>query len=240
MTWPTYQPLGDQGLLISYENKIDPGINEKIRLLSNALEGIGFPWLMDFNFSFRCLLVLYDPDMIRYPEVVAAMREIDVAQRSSQAPTVHLYEIPTVYGGQHGPDLSRVAEYTGLSSAEVINMFSSTIFTIYFLGFLGAQPYLGGLPEELHVPRLKSPRLHVPKGSVGMGGIQAGVITIDQPSGFNYIGRTFLSLYNPGKIPPTPLKAGDQIIFPSIQEDRIPASRGKSPIPRGKGSSIKK
>jgi KipI family sensor histidine kinase inhibitor len=234
MKWPIYQPLGDQGLLISYENKIDPGINEKIRFLSNALEGIGFPWLMDINFSFRCLLVLYDPDMIRYPEVVAAMREIEVDQRSSQAPTAPIYEIPTVYGGQHGPDLSRVAEVTGLSSAEVIDMFSSTIFTIYFLGFLGAQPHLGGLPEELHAPRLDTPRLHVPKGSVGMGGIQAGVITIDQPSGFNYIGRTFLSLYNPLKIPPTPFKAGDQIIFPAISENQIQGFRGKDPVPGGR------
>jgi inhibitor of KinA len=240
MTWPTYQPLGDQGVLIGYENKIDPGTNEKVRLLSDALEGTGFPWLRDINFSFRCLLVLYDPDMIHYPQVVKAVREIEAQIRSSHTPMADLYEIPTVYGGQHGPDLSRVAEVTGLSPADVTDTFSSTIFTIYFLGFLGAQPYLGGLPKELHVPRLDSPRLHVPRGSVGMGGIQAGVITVDQPSGFNYIGRTFLSLYNPGKVPPTSLKAGDQIIFPSIPEDRIPAFRGKSPIPRRKGSSIEK
>lgn len=235
MAWPIYQPLGDQGVLISYENKIGPGINEKVRLLSDAVEEVGLPWLRDINFSFRCLLVLYDPDMIRYPEVVKTVREIETQIRSSDTPMADLYEIPTVYGGQHGPDLSRVAEVTGRSPADVIDTFSSTIFSIYFLGFLGAQPHLGGLPKELHVPRLDSPRLYVPRGSVGMGGIQAGVITVDQPSGFNYIGRTFLSLYNPREIPPTSLRPGDRIIFPAISEDQIRDLLGKGPVPRERG-----
>ena len=140
------------------------------------------------------------------------------------------YEIPTVYGGVYGPDLNRVAEITGLSSGEVIDLYSSTTFTIYFLGFLCAQPYLGGLPVKLKVPRLDNPRLHMPAGSVGIGGIQASLLTIDQPSGHNFIGRTFLSLYDPTKIPPTPLRAGDRIIFKPISEDEIPEIRGKLPV----------
>jgi inhibitor of KinA len=238
MTWPIYQPLGDQGVLISYENKIDPGINERVRLLSDTVERSGFPWLQDVVFSFRCLLVIYDPDMIRFPEVLGAIRRIEANLQSSQTPIADIYQIPTIYGGHHGPDLATVAEVTRLPAREVVDTFSSTVFTIYFLGFLGAQPYLGGLPKELHVPRLDTPRLHVPKGSVGMGGIQAGVITIDQPSGFNYIGRTFLSIYNPAEIPPTSLKPGDRIVFPAISEDQIRDFRGKGPIPTGRKGSM--
>ena len=236
MTWPIYQPLGDQGVLISYENKIAPGINERVRLLSDTVQRSGFPWFQDVVFSFRCLLVLYDPDMIRFSEVLGAVKRIEANLQPSKSPTTEIYEIPTIYGGQYGPDLGRVAEVTGLPAQEVVETFSSTVFTIYFLGFLGAQPYLGGLPKELHVPRLDTPRLHVPKGSVGMGGIQAGVITIDQPSGFNYIGRTFLSLYDPREIPPTSLKPGDRIIFPVISEDQIGDFRGKSPAPKGRAA----
>lgn len=237
MTWPIYQPLGDQGVLISYENKIDPGINVRVRLLADAVEGSGFPWFQDVVFSFRCLLVVYDPDMIRFSEVLGAVKRIEANLQPSKGPTTEIYEIPTVYGGHYGPDLPGVAEVTELSAREVVDTFSSTIFTIYFLGFLGAQPYLGGLPKELHVPRLDTPRLHVPKGSVGMGGIQAGVITIDQPSGFNYIGRTFLSLYDPREIPPTSLKSGDRIVFPVISEDQIGDFRGKNPVPKGRAAS---
>jgi len=233
MSWPTYQPLGDNGLLISYEEKIDPNINGRVRFLSEKIEEHGFLWLCEVVFSFRSLLVIYDPHRIRFPEVAKTIKRIEGTLQASQAYSPNLYEIPTAYGGPYGPDLKRVAKFCGLSPQAIIEIFSSTVFTVYFLGFLCAQPYLGGLPETLHVPRLESPRLHVPAGSVGMGGIQAGVITIDQPSGFNYIGRTFLSLYDPLKIPPTYLKAGDRIVFPSLSEDQVLKLKGNPPILKG-------
>ena len=130
--------------------------------------------------------------------------------------------------------MERVSGVTGLSPGEVIDLYSSTTFTIYFLGFLCAQPYLGGLPEKLQVPRLDNPRLHMPAGSVGIGGIQASLLTIDQPSGHNFIGRTFLSLYDPRKMPPSPLKAGDRVVFKPISEEEIPKIKGKDPIRKEK------
>lgn len=236
MSWPTYQPLGDHGVLISFEERIDPKINERVRFLSETIKEQKFPWLHEVVYSFRCLLVIYDSHMIRFPEVVEAIKRIERTFQPSQTHFPDLYEIPTVYGGQYGPDLNRVAEFTGFSPKEVIEIFSSTVFMIYFLGFLCAQPYLGGLPEALKVPRLDNPRLHMPAGSVGIGGIQASLITIDQPSGHNFIGRTFLSLCDPMEIPPTCLKAGDQIVFTSASEDQIVDLKGKSPILKKQGA----
>jgi KipI family sensor histidine kinase inhibitor len=236
MPCPTYQPLGDQGVLIQFEERIDPGINERVRFLSKVIEERRFPWLHEVVFSFRNLLVIYDPRLIQFQKVVEAVKRIESTFSSPQAHSPDVYEIPTLYGGPYGPDLNRAAEITGYSPKEVIEIFSSTVFTIYFLGFLCAQPYLGGLPEALQVPRLEGPRLHVPAGSVGIGGIQAGVISIDQPSGFNFIGRTFLSIYEPTKIPPTCLQAGDQITFPSLLEDQALRVKGSPPVlKKGKG-----
>jgi len=233
-SWPIYQPIGDQAVLISYEERIDPLINKRVRFLSDALTQRGFPWVQDVIFSFRSLVVIYDLHMIHFSEVVEVVSQIEKGLHPSQTYRVEVYEIPTVYGGPHGPDLNRVAEFTGLSVKEVVETFSSTVFVIYFLGFLCAQPYLGGLPDCLQVPRLDSPRIHVPAGSVGIGGIQAGVITIGQPSGFNFIGRTFLSLYDPMKIPPSCLRAGDCILFPKISEDQIQEFKEKPPKMREK------
>jgi inhibitor of KinA len=74
-------------------------------------------------------------------------------------------------------------------------------------------------------------------GSVGIGGIQASLLTIDQPSGHNFIGRTFLSLYDPRKMPPSPLKAGDCVVFKPISEKEIPKIKGKDPIRKEKVGS---
>ena len=234
MSFPIYQPAGDRAVLVSYEEKIDPRTNERVRFLSEVVTRQGFPWLEETVFSYRSLLVIYDPRMIRFPEVVEAIQKIEQGLNVAPSAPPDSYEIPTVYGGAYGPDLDRVAEATGLSAGEVVDLYSSTTFTIYFLGFLCAQPYLGGLPERLRVPRLDNPRLHVPAGSVGIGGIQASLLTIDQPSGHNFVGRTFLSLYDPMRIPPTPLRAGDRIVFRPVSEEEIPRFKGKIPVKKEK------
>ncbi len=235
MVYPIYQPLGDQGVLISYEEKIDPLINERVRSLSESLTEKGFPWLEDLVFSYRSLLVLYDSHRIRYGDVVETVKTIEHSLLPTASRPSPVYEIPAVYGGPYGPDLNRVADHRGLAPDQVINIFSNTVFTIYFLGFLGAQPYLGGLPSNLEVPRLDSPRLHMPAGSIGIGGVQASLITIDQPSGHNFIGRTFLSLYDPSKVPPTNLRAGDRIVFPRVSQEEAETLRGRSPERKRRG-----
>ena len=230
MSFPIYQPSGDRAVLVSYEERIDPEINERVRFLSEVITRQGFPWLEETVFSYRSLLVIYHPRKIHYSEAVKAIDEIEHGLSVVPSALPDIYEIPTVYGGAYGPDLSRVAEITGLSPGEVIDLYSSTTFTIYFLGFLCAQPYLGGLPERLRVPRLDNPRLHMSAGSVGIGGIPASLLTIDQPSGHNFIGRTFLSLYKSMRIPPLPFRAGDRIIFKPMREEKIPKFKGRFPV----------
>ena len=168
-----------------------------------------------------------DPQKIHFPEVVEAIRTIEQGLSPLPSGLPDIYEIPTVYGGSYGPDLKRVSEITGLSPEEVIDLYSSTTFTIYFLGFLCAQPYLGGPAQKLHVPRLDNPRLHMPAGSVGIGGIQASLLTIDQPSGHNFIGRTFLSLYDPRKMPPTLSRQGTASFLNRSSEEEDPGDQGE-------------
>ncbi len=230
MPFPVYQPAGDRAVLVSFEERIDPEINERVRFFSEVITRQSFPWLEETVFSYRSVLVIYDPRKIHYPRIVEALIRVEQSLTPVPLSPPDMYEIPTVYGGAYGPDLDRVAEVSGCSRREVIELYASTMFTVYFLGFLCAQPYLGGLPEKLRVPRLDNPRLHMPAGSVGIGGIQASLLTIDQPSGHNFIGRTFLSLYDPGKMPPSPLKAGDRVVFRPISAEEIPSTRGKDPI----------
>lgn len=122
----------------------------------------------------------------------------------------------------------RVAEIVRLSPEEIIQIFSSTHFMVYFIGFICGLAYLGGLPEVLRAPRLPTPRTFVPAGSVGLAGGQANAISTDQPSGFNYIGRTFVSLYDPRTFPPIPFVSGDEIVFISVSQEEALNSQGRT------------
>ncbi len=121
--------------------------------------------------------------------------------------------IPVVYGGEDGPDLQWVADKVGMTPRQVVERHSAAVYTVYFLGFQPGFPYLGGLPETLHVPRLDKPRLQVAAGSVGIGGSQTGIYPLATPGGWQLIGRTVLSLFDATASVPALLQPGDTLRF---------------------------
>ena len=121
--------------------------------------------------------------------------------------------IPVKYGGIAGPDLEFVAKHNGLTTSEVILMHSNAEYIVYFIGFQPGFAYMAGLPEKLFTPRKSEPRLTVPAGSVGIGGNQTGIYPSESPGGWNLIGKTRLSLFNPLDSIPTLLQPGDRVRF---------------------------
>jgi inhibitor of KinA len=127
-------------------------------------------------------------------------------------------EIPVCYGGEFGPDLNNVAETHGMTAAQVIELHSSPIYVVYFLGFAPGFAYLGGLPGALASGRLETPRAKVPQGSVGIGGKQTGVYPFSTPGGWRLIGRTPVAMFRRTANPMSLLQIGDQVRFRAISE----------------------
>jgi KipI family sensor histidine kinase inhibitor len=95
---------------------------------------------------------------------------------------------------------------------------------VYFIGFTPGLPYLAGLPDRIRLPRLETPRTKVPAGSVGIGGVQVCIYSVDSPGGYWILGRTPLRLYDPGAAEPILLRPGDRVRFRGIgrtEYDRI-------------------
>ncbi len=119
-------------------------------------------------------------------------------------------EIPVTYDGM---DLSEIASITGLSRARIIELHSSTEFTVAFCGFAPGFAYLTGLPTELHVPRLATPRTSVPAGSVAIAAEFAGVYPRSSPGGWRILGTTDVTLFDETHTPPALLTPGDRVRF---------------------------
>jgi len=135
---------------------------------------------------------------------------------STVSVNTRVIEMPVCYDALFSEDIPRICDHTGLTREEVIAIHTGTLYRVYMIGFLPGFPYLGELPEVLHVPRLEKPRLSVPKGSVGIGGTQTGIYPIESPGGWNIIGRTPLDLYYLERVEPFLIRAGDQLKFRSI------------------------
>ncbi|MFP5595012.1 5-oxoprolinase subunit PxpB [Kluyvera sp. 142486] len=122
-------------------------------------------------------------------------------------------DIPVIYGGEQGPDLTEVARLSGFTPKQVVELHASVDYVVWFLGFQPGFPYLGGLPASLVMPRRAEPRLKVPAGSVGIGGQQTGIYPLSTPGGWQLIGRTSLPLFSPNREEPILLRPGDTVRF---------------------------
>jgi KipI family sensor histidine kinase inhibitor len=216
--YPVLTPVGEEGLLVEYEPEISPEINRKVRQLAFGLEQERLDGVSEVIPAYRSLMVYFDAEQVELPSVSAWVEQHARHLRDIQLPAPRLFVIPTVYGGAYGPDLERVATTTGMTPEEVVRLFSSQRYPVYCLGFLCCLAYMGGVPERLRLPRLTTPRTWLPSGSVGFAGAQAVVLPIDQPSGFHYIGRTFVTMYDPHQSPPTPIRPGDFVECRGVSE----------------------
>lgn len=212
--YPRVLPVGEAAFTVEFGDRVDADLNRSVHALDAALTSLAPPGLVECIPSYRSLLVIFDiwttdPDALKTTLLELAAAHPGAAQREIG----RLLEIPVRYGGEDGPDLTDVASHCGLSPAEVITRHSAVTYQVAMLGFAPGFAYLLGLPRELATPRVATPRLRVPPGSVGIAGSQTGIYALATPGGWRIIGRTHLTLFDAGLSEPFLLHAGDRIRF---------------------------
>lgn len=214
-----FLPAGDSSVFVEFGNSISPDINAKIRNMVRAIEAAEIQGISELVPTYRSIQVLYDPIKIGYDDLIGRLKELESSISEGTAGDYRIVEIPTLYGGEYGPDLEFVAEHNGITADEVVKIHTSTDYLLYMLGFTPGFSYLGGMSEKIATPRLKTPRTKIPAGSAGIAGAQTGIYPIDSPGGWQLIGRTPVKMYDPIGDPPILLKAGDYVRFTSITEE---------------------
>ena len=212
-------PSGDLALVASFGNEISEALNTKVRSLMLAIQKVQVEGIVEMTPTYCSLMIHYDPLRIGYEALCEKVRETLGSLDDIELPEPMVIEIPTLYGGEYGPDLEFVAKHNGLTTEEVVEIHASKIYRIYMIGFTPGFPYLGGMDERIATPRLETPRTKIAGGSVGIAGAQTGIYPIDSPGGWQIIGRTPVPLYDPLSEEPILLKAGESIRFVPIDEE---------------------
>jgi KipI family sensor histidine kinase inhibitor len=213
-----YRTAGDRGLLVEYGNAIHPDVHRKVRSIAILLQQEMPPGIVEILPTYRSILMVYDPCKVSPMELKGALANMEARLSDIRIPEPKLVEIPVCYGGAFGPDIDFVAEAHRLRIEDVVQIHSRPEYLIYMVGFTPGFPFLGGLPDVLHTPRLDTPRTRVPEGSVGIANNQTGVYPVASPGGWRIIGRTPLTLFRPLDPNPFRYQAGDRLRFRPISE----------------------
>lgn len=211
-------PAGDRSIVMEFGNSISPLINAKIRNMVKSIDETNTKGITEVIPTYRSIQIIYDPLETGFDELVNSLKQLESSMVDGDVGQIRIVEIPTVYGGEYGPDIEFVAEHNNLSVEEVINIHTSSDYLLYMLGFTPGFGYLGGMSEKIATPRLQVPRTKIPAGSTGIAGTQTGIYPIDSPGGWQLIGRTPVKLYDPLGDPPVLLNAGDYIRFVHVSE----------------------
>lgn len=225
----TITPLGDAALLIDFGNRMDKALNQKVLQLFLLLKNKAPSFIYDVVPAYSSLVIHYHaPALFEAKNEVTAFEKvvnmvqvlIEEGEAKEEEKRRHL-AIPVCYAPRFGPDLEELSFRRKLSIEEIIHLHTRPLYRVYMIGFLPGFAYMGEVDERMACPRKEKPRQNVVAGSVGIAGLQTGIYPLESPGGWQIIGRTPLSLFDPGRAQPSLLEPGDEITFYSISEDEF-------------------
>ncbi len=226
--------LGDTALLVELSSAPAADSLQRVQAAVAALRALALPEVTEIVPALTTVGVHFRATA-HWATVAKRVREALEAQASAVASSpefeVREVSIPVHYGDEVGPDLSRVATHTGLSSEEIVRRHSGASYVVQAVGFAPGFPYLSGLDPALACPRRETPRLRVAPGSVGIGGAQTGIYPLASPGGWQLIGRTPVKLFDLAAESPALLRAGDRVRFVPINRAELIRLEGEASSP---------
>lgn len=218
--------LGDSACTVDWGPAISPEINRLVMARLAELRRHSLPGIVEISPAYSSLTVYYDPLLLRRQtepgqtaaEKIGTWLEERLREPVEPAATQpRLIRIPVCYEAGFAPDLGALAAEKKITSEALIGLHTATEYQVYMLGFLPGFAYMGEVVEGLASSRKPQP-IPVKAGSVGIAGRQTGIYPLDSPGGWQIIGRTPLSLFDPHREEPCLLRAGDRVRFYRIGE----------------------
>lgn len=218
--------LGDSALTIEFGNVVSEDLNRRAIALARYFQENQFPGFVESVPAYASTSIFYDLMVVRsnFPEFETAFAAVEHLARHALSKPLDLkadkgrtVEIPVQFDLEGAFDLAFVAQSHGLSPNDVVKIFTEASYRVYMIGFLPGFSYMGEVEKRIATPRKETPRLVVPRGSVGIAGKQTGVYSLESPGGWQIIGRTDVELFTPDAESPSLLQSGDQVRFVAIR-----------------------
>ena len=211
--------LGDAALYCDFGTEINRNINSEVIKYFKVIKEKNIEGINNLTPSYNKLIISFDLSVTNYNNVKDQIEKLDIneAQNNSNKKL----EIPVCCDTSFSLDIERLENKLNLSKEQILENFFNKEYFCYMTGFIAGMPFLGNLDQNMRAQRLETPRVKVPKGSVGLTEQFANIYTFESPGGWNIIGNTPLDVFDSTKEKePNLINPGDTVIFKHITLDQ--------------------
>ena len=207
--------LGDAAVYCDFGVEVNKSVNSEVIKYFKALKKENVESINNLTPSYNKLIVSYDLRKTNFKEVKKLIENLNVNETQDNNSTK--IEIPVCCDDQFSLDVKRLEEKLNISRDKILENFFSKEYFCYMTGFIAGMPFLGDLDENMRVPRLETPRVKVPKGSVALTEQFANIYTFESPGGWNILGNTPVDVFDNSKeLEPNLINPGDIVVFKQI------------------------
>ena len=211
--------LGDAALYCDFGNEVNKSINSKVIKYFKTIKDKKLEGINNLTPSYNKLIISYDLRQTNFNEVKKYVENLDI-ENSIKFNNKKL-EIPVCCHETFSLDTKRLEKILNLSRENILENFFKKEYFCYMTGFIAGMPFLGDLDENMRAQRLETPRVKVPKGSIGLTEQFANIYTFESPGGWNIIGNTPINVFDSSKEDkPTLINPGDTVIFKEVTLDQ--------------------
>ncbi|RME16851.1 MAG: carboxyltransferase domain-containing protein [Alphaproteobacteria bacterium] len=217
--WPRVVPLGADGLLVSFSDRLGEAANRAALAFRAAAEEHEIAGLAETATSLASTYLRFDPDRIALGDAETAVRAFVTTRDWFAAPMPagrRLWHIPCVFDTGLAPQLKEAAAMAGLSPEAAVRSICGTRLRVQTIGFAPGQPYLGELPNCWDIPRQNALTERIPVGAVCVAIRQIVLFSASTPTGWRHVGQTAFRAFRPEADHPFPLRPGDEVEFQPV------------------------
>ena len=210
--------LGDAALYCDFGQDVNKTINSNVIKYYNNIKKLNIESINNITPSYNKLIISFDLNKIKFNELKNIIEKIHIDD--DEKLLGKQIEIPVCCEEPYSLDLNELERKLNLSKEIILNNFFNKEYFCYMTGFIAGMPFLGDINESLRAKRLETPRVKVPKGSVGITEQFTNIYTFESPGGWNIIGNTPLKVFDSSKeIEPNLINPGDSVLFKRISKE---------------------
>ncbi len=211
--------LGDAAVYCDFGDEVNKEINSKVINYFQNLKDFKFEGITNLTPSYNKLIVSFDPSITNFENTKKIIENLEIKKNLSISKKK--IQIPVCCEEEYALDLKKLERKLNKPTGEILERFFSKEYFCYMTGFIAGMPFLGDIDKNLHAKRLETPRVKVPKGSIGLTEQFCNIYTFQSPGGWNIIGNTPLNVFDSlNEDNPNLINPGDIVSFIKINKEK--------------------